>query len=914
MLIISKQQVCQKYIYKIHSSRLRKERWSLTLPLEEARRNDEVISLADSNVLRWIDQFNGITDADMQARNIKTEIRRLRKEPNSIQNKRKIKQLYTQLDQLQYKKDYMCLIIDKEKDYYRACKGFSINGVRYKRLLGSNGGIKNNTIIFVSESLSDELNRRIDNGRNPDKKLVTAKLEAYKALTCSASTPVSFPKGIIVVNDCITKFISDTVYLTDEDCEEPYMEERKSQKIEMNASDGFGLMSPSLARRWSAELRLDYTLAGANTRFSFEKGMVFTFDYIDFGEKEAHGNYLVKDAWGDVVDIRNVELILTTSMVKLWDSYSSCQDYISKSLENGYTFGITKTCPKHLENERTLNYQFIQSYDLSNDDIEELIEPTMSEIKDVLGGDWRKTVLFMKGSGLSEDNICSQDNDAIKALMIDRGMMKDPFVQSTVYQAIRNRINRAKVGALKVHGNYSMVSGDPYALCQSIFGLEVTGLLKAGEIYNKYWLDSGSKTLACFRAPMTCHNNIRKVSVYNSSKTLYWYRYMNTCTIFNAWDTSTAALNGMDYDGDLVMLTDNKVLVEKLREMPALMCAQRKAEKKVSTEEDFIRSNIESFGNDIGKTTNWITSMFEVRSRFPKGSMEYKELSYRIKCGQLYQQNAIDKAKGIICKPMPRTWHDRHSVNKIENNSTRNFYRSIVADKKPYFMRYIYPALMRQYNTYIKNTNRNSLREFQLTIDELMQIPPEKLTNKQVEFLKYYRRRMPVGTGDCIMNRICRRFEEEFDGYMRRHNKTTIFDYSIMKSGVEYSSTRYHLIKKLYEDYTKRLQSYIVFADYERVDECESSAEISNINEWFRKECIIACQNSDVLCDILLDICYTRSATKKFAWDMCGETIIHNLLKNNDYTISFPVVDKSGDIKYCGERYTVKTKKVEVRL
>ena len=216
MTVISKQLVCQKYIYKIHSSRLRKERWKLSLPIEEARRNDEVISLADSQVLRWIDELNGITDADEQARKIKQEIRRVRKEPNSIQNKRVIKQLYTNLDKLQYKPDYMCLIIDKEKDYYRACKGFSINGVKYKRLLGTNGGIKNSTIVFVSERLVDELRRRIDNGRNPEAQLVPAKLEAYKALTCSASTPVSLPKGILVVNDCETEFLSDIVYLTPE--------------------------------------------------------------------------------------------------------------------------------------------------------------------------------------------------------------------------------------------------------------------------------------------------------------------------------------------------------------------------------------------------------------------------------------------------------------------------------------------------------------------------------------------------------------------------------------------------------------------------------------------------------------------------------------------------------------------------
>ena len=591
-------------------------------------------------MLRWIDELNGITDADEKAKDIKMQIKMLRRESNSLENRKAIRKLYDELDKLQFKPDYMCLIIDKNKDYFRACKGFQINGIKYKRLLGTNGGIKNSTIVFVSERLSDELKRRVENGRDPTKELVTAKLEAYKALTCSASIPVSLPKGILVVDDAETQFVADVINISDEHSDEPSMEMVESETITMDASDGFGLMLPSLARRWSEELGLDYTVAGVNTRFSFEKGMVFTFDFVDFAEKIA-GSYIVKDAWGNDVDIRDVELVMTTSMVKLYDSYESCDAYINTSINNGYTFGIAKTCPKELESERSLNYQFIQSYDLSDEDIEELIAPTMNEIKDVLNNDWRKTVLFLKGTGLNEKSVDRMVNDYVKAIMIDRRILDDPFVQNAIYQLIHNRINEAKVGVLKVHGNYSIVSGDPYLLCQSIFGLNKTGLLKAGEIYNQYWSSRQTPKLACFRAPMTCHNNIRLVSPVNSDEARYWYQYMDTCTVFNSWDTATAALNGCDFDGDLVMLTDNNVLVNKLKPLPALMCAQRKANKRISTEEDFIVSNIESFGNDIGQTTNWITSMFEVRAGFSPESNEYKTLSYRIQCGQHFQQNAI---------------------------------------------------------------------------------------------------------------------------------------------------------------------------------------------------------------------------------------------------------------------------------
>lgn len=805
----------------------------------------------------------------------------------------------------------MCVIIDKEKDYHRACRGFSINGMRYVRLLGTNGGVKNETIVFISERHAEEIRRRIDNGRNMEMKMVPAKLEAYKALTCSASVPVSMPSGILVVSDCETEFQSDVVYLNDEGTVEPVMEERNQVLVQLNESDGYGLMLPSLAQRWSEELGLDYMVSGVNTRFSWEKGMVFTFDFLDFAEKVA-GSYLVKDAWGNEVDVRNVELVLTTSMLKLWDSYANCEDYISNCMENGYTFGIAKNCPKELESERTLNYQFIQSYDLSDDDIEQLIKPTMDEMKDVLYADFAKTILFLKGAGLNADNVERADDDFTKALMIEPAMIDDPYIQSNIYQMIKNRINEAKVGVLKVHGNYSIVSGDPYSLCQHIFGLEVTGLLKANEIYNGYWCSQDAEKLACFRAPMTCHNNIRLVYPNRSPEARYWYQYMTTCTLFNSWDTAAHALNGMDKDGDLVMLTDNEILVDRLKVLPALMCVQRKGEKRIVTEADFIQANIDSFGDDIGKTTNWITSMFDVQARFDKDSPQYKELDYRIKCGQLFQQNAIDKAKGIIAKPMPREWHDRHSVNQIEDPERRRFYQDIVADKKPYFMRIIYPALMKQYNTYIKNTNKSALREFQMTVDELYDIPEGERTEHQKDFLRYYEKRMPVGTNDCVMNRICRRFEEEFDGYLGRHNASTDFDYTIMKSGAEYTRSQYNAIAKLYEGYNKRLRSYAVFANYERVDKDDAFSRRLDMRTEFSKECAKICPNRSVLCDIVLDICYTRSSTKRFAWEMCGSEIIQNLLRRNDEVITYPALDHDGDIEYGGNKFSLQKTRLEV--
>lgn len=257
---------------------------------------------------------------------------------------------------------------------------------------------------------------------------------------------------------------------------------------------------------------------------------------------------------------------------------------------------------------------------------------------------------------------------------------------------------------------------------------------------------------------------------------------------------------------------------------------------------------------------------------------------------------------------MPRSWHDRHAVNKIDDEAQRELYRNIVASRKPYFMRYIYPSLMKEYNTYIKNTNMNALREFGLTVAELESLPPEQLTDRQAEFLKFYNYRMPVGTGDCVMNKICKRFERMFDGYVGRNSVTTNFDYHIMYGNGNYTAQQRRSIQRLYDDYNKRVKSYAIFSKYERVGDFESASMLQTMNDEFRKECDMVCPDRDVLCDIVLDICYKHNSTKRFAWNMCGEEIINNLLEKNNYEYKYPALDPDGEIMYGGERFSVMRK------
>lgn len=658
-----------------------------------------------------------------------------------------------------------------------------------------------------------ELRLRLNNGRDTNKKLVPAKYEAYQALACSSSSPLSMPKGILVVDDLVLRFTDHVIMLNDENVDEPVMTEC-DQEVEVDNSDGYGLISPELAAIWSNDLKEDYIIPGGCIRNSFLKGMVFTFDFKSFAAEYAESK-IVKDVWGTERNIDDIELIVTTSMLKLWDSYKNLEHYLECCKKNGYGFSMTKPCLKELESERKLNYQFIQSYDLTDEEIDELIAPTVNDIKAIIHGDINKTILFMKGTKLNEENIQYIENDFVKALMIDERMAQDPFTIDRINYILRKKIDDAKKGDLKIHGNYAPVSGDPFALCQKIFGVKVKdeeyGLLKAGEIYSQYWADRNVPEVVCFRAPMSVMNNIRKMKVVDNDMVRRWYKYMTTVNILNCHDTTCAAMNGCDMDGDAFITTDNPILVRKTLNSPTIVCVQRSATKVPITEEALAVSNSQSFGSDIGAITNRVTSMYEIMAQFDRDSEEYKILDYRAKCGQLYQQNAIDKTKGIVANPMPETWYNIRSILDCENDNEatlqqKALYRRIVANKKPYFMNYVYPDQRTQYNKFVKASNTKCSLLYGMNVEEL--IAKENKSTEEEEFLHWYYELMPVGTNPCVMNKVSWKVEDAFKGYTTQIKSTIKFDYSILKSGVEYDKSDFNQISKLYRGYVENLKRF----------------------------------------------------------------------------------------------------------
>lgn len=898
-----------RYVPKIPSSRFRQAKWNLNMNIDELIRAHLLVTIGNSQVLDHLEQLRGVQFGE-SVDELKSRIKTLTRQPLDVQTNRKIKQLRARIRNMAFCKDYLLVVMENKSDFKYLCdKGVVFNGISWKFFIGTTGGVKESVMTFVPADIFDELVEWVDCGRNTSLCYIPAKLEAYMSLVCSASTAVSPPNGVLVVHDCVTHFTEDVIKIRDaDDGGEPVLEYVPNAEVELIDSDGYGLMLPQLARRWASELGEGEIISGANTRCAYEKGMLFTFDFRRFAHEVAHKT-IVQDAWGHDVDIDNVEVILTTSMLKLWDAYDSWDDYWSNCVKNKYSFRVTKVCPQVLENERTTNYQFIQPYELTDDQMRRLVSPTIQNMKEVLSGDWAKTLLYVRGTNMTEKGWSRMSDTWQTAIAVEPSILNDSFIAGHIRQMIKVRIDAAKVGTLDVRGNYAIISGDPYSLCQHVFGLPITGLLRAGECYHKHWADQGVDRVACFRAPMSVGNNIRVLNVSSTDAQRDWYQYMTTCMILNSWDATCHALNGADKDSDTVFTTDNALLVDCAPNKPAILCEQKKGIKKQVAWSDFVTSNIAAAGNDIGAITNRVTAMYDVMTTLDDNELK-RELQYRIQCGQHFQQAAIDKIKGIISEPMPKYWYEYRTLKLDPDDDDaivawKLHNLKLLAGKKPYFMRYIYDDLMKSWRDFVKNADTHALRAYRMNVHQLRWAVREGLaTDDQVEFLRRYDKYVPTSDGKCLVNRICHAIEDEFNIKPIKHDA---FDYSIYKTKTSVPASAYKLLQDLYADYTRDVQALALDVSRGKLPDGSFTMYRAILVDYYRGQCEEVVGNSDQLCNILVDICYGGKANKSFVWDMCAEQIVRNLLARNNGRIYAIVKSDDGSVVYHNERFVVKS-------
>lgn len=928
----------QLFTMKLKSSRLKKFNYDIEIDYQEALENGEIVALGDNQILRTIrdviieqtEDYNKIKhtilDRDL-LEEYYSKINKIKKKKNSEDNINKIKEMKQKIIDMCFIPKYITIIMEHDRHYdYLFENGLKINGVIYRRISTSAGQGRVSTVAFCSTEVLDKVNKRLDNGRDKNKKFSPSKFNAYKGTYGSATKVVTTPR-FCVVPDYESPVIFNVNWVTETDENEDDLIEPREITRQFNRWDGMGLISPQMAKIWADDLGLDYIPAEFCIRQSFIKGMVCVFDVHGFCKKKNNGKYMVKSIYKDGkgndvwVDLRNIDVIITESQFKLWASYENLEIYKKNCIKNNLKWGVSLYTDKELKHNLKYNYQFLQALDIKKNDIPKLCEHFINWIKGVNSDDIWYTLLFLMGVHVTEESIknylSNSTNYWIKSLIVNHDLINDKYIKQKIYNLIKTKIDHGCMGGIILDGNNQTLVSDPYAMMQYLCGHKVTGLLVKNEYYSNYWNEQNVKTIVGTRPPLTFRSEVTKLNLVNTEEQREWYKYLYGGIIVNIHGHETDNWAGSDWDFDFLSTTSNEVVVKSVYEdeYPVVYEAP-KPEKIHFTEEDLYKCDKFTFGSIIGSITNKSTTGAAVLNHLAEiygiNSREYKTVLNRVKMCTKLQSAQIDKAKiGKNVKGIPKIWTDRRYIESMDiPKEEKDFLKSIMLDRHPYFFTHLYPDTRRKYKKHVENYNLSSLHKFGIEINELI-IKVNK-TQKEQEYVDMFYKYMPVIYDDCVMNNICR-YIESVDFNIKNNIKTTEskdIHLILMRNENIVDETVYMRVIQEYKKVKKEIQALRSTnhkVDKNKYDESLSQS-VNTVYKLFKDRMDVLCSNIYELVDYLICVFYieNQGSNKDLLWNTYGDIIFQNIKDKNQNPVFFPIPNKNGDIKYLNNKFELK--------
>jgi hypothetical protein len=884
----------QYYIMKLKTSRLKKANYNMNLTISQARLNSEIISLGDSQMLRSLRQIKGIENSQENLNNLFNLRKKLKNSTSNEITHDELLVLETTIDSILFVNEIISIVIDDNRHYQTIVdNGLVVNGKNFVRLLCGAGNARRNTVIMVDEEFEQPLKELLQNGYDKSVPLIPSKYSAYLALASSATLQVS-NQYFCVVPDCIVEREEEVDFVQEGIPEDQVV--RKKMMIKMNVFDGQGLISPRGAKQWANDLELDYIPSNFIIRNSFIKGAAVVFDFHKLSEEV--GVHIIKDLWGNEVNIRDIDLIISESQFKLASSYSSQKEYEDKCKKNGMSWGISRVPREHCPDHVFTNYQFLQILNLDDKDIKNLCAKTLDYFSGAIKDRVDYLLLYLLGRKSDHYNECLLDeklDNATKAIILNTEMAKDEYIQNYVASSLAKKIKESYKGDLLVDGNYQVMISDPYAQAQHVLGLEVEGLLHRGEHYSNYWNEKKVKIVSACRAPLTWVSENNVLNLVNSKKIYDWYRYLTNGIVFNIHGNDTMLAADADFDGDVLMTSNQKELIDCAQGGLPVTYETHPVPKSVIDESTLYKADMLSFNSKIGFITNVSTTMYSMLPNYEENSPEYKEILKRILLCRKEQGLQIDRAKGLETKLFPKHWTNWERGDKFNN--------SILVDKRPYFFRHIYTDYNRKYLKFEANYENFSLATFGEDIDVVSS--GSALGEVETEFLNKYERYKPLIDSECVMNRICHYMESETYEIKRSISPTPKHVIAMMKNeDLEVEKGRLKELYKVYEYYKSTKRNFANMSE----GGFKSFSSIEQYNKHILQKCFAVCPDISELATLAVIICYEihPSDNKRFAWDILGEGIVSNILKHRKDKLYAPFRDDSGGIAYLGKRYSMK--------
>ena len=591
----------QFYVFRFNSARLKESNYDINLTIKEARENKELISLGDSELLRQIRDWYQI---DINYLNNLFYLRDIIKKQNSSERHiKRLEEIQNIIDDMLFIPEVVVINIKTNSQYNKMyLNNLKINGKIFKRFIVGSGHSRNSKTIFVEEETLNRIKPKLENGYDKSIELSPSKYNAYFGLYSSNTCKVRNLK-FCVVKDLIIN-IKRTVDFVYQENGEFKVNEIENHPIELKPHDGEGLITLNGVKKWCEDLEVEgYIPAFFGIRNSYIKGMLVNFP-VEFYYNSLDSS-LFTDVWGDIRDAKNYDIFLTASQIKLWKNYKSLEDFTENLEKNNLSWGVCRVAPNKDEHYHLTNYQYLQTLNMSEDDIKELCKFNIKWFKDILGADPIHTALYLLGKGINTVNDFDDiNNPLVKAILLNNKLAKDPYIENKVNNSIRKRIQNTYAGRILIRSNYQTMLADPYSLCQNIFENDsdkCKGLLAEGEHYSAYWNKYGVKQVDACRSPLTHYSEHNILNLKNDELTAKWFKYQTTGIIYPTVGLDTIRHADSDYDLDIVFTTSDPTFLKCVFKDTLPITYEKKSTPVVIINDDnLFQADLLSFNNDIG--------------------------------------------------------------------------------------------------------------------------------------------------------------------------------------------------------------------------------------------------------------------------------------------------------------------------
>lgn len=722
-------------------------------------------------------------------------------------------------------------------------------------------------LSFLDHSIADEINRRITMDIQVSK-TVLSKLYAYRGLMLSSCHCLEqwYPK-IVIVPDCYKvipnqrikyAYDKETQFVDKEGNTRNWVQKdiaETCRDVEINVFDGCGIHHPSISKQVKELIGSSTPFTTILWRAPYIKGVTNEMDYEAFFLER--GITQITDIWGQSHDLKEPMILMTESMYKgktyfeQTGTYTDWKEYWRRFKKYEHCIGVTKwnDIPEEEDIYTRSNYQILQDLDMPYESFAPLAKDSIDWIQKIIDGDPLYTYCFL---GLFADKPAAVSPYA-KAILKNPEMLKEYGVRNYLISLTEKYKNDMKAGKLWLKSSFKFLVPDPIMLMEHIGGLPTDGCLLETEFYS--FRESGpyQGEHLIERNPHICKSeHVILKGVTSPLLEKYCSHLANTC-IINGKSITPQRLNGADFDGDLVLVIDNPLMMKGVDQNAAIVLDTEDKITSITeedTKENRLKLVLRTMNNLIGETSNCATAY---HNKTPKTAEQKEKYESYIDLLSIINGKAIDFAKtGVL-------FHIPMNISKF-------------AKPLPYFMKYAgaYYSKMKTFSHAKSNLNRlcrelekwdKGIRykrtdrsfDYHIMIDEMTGIPTDIFAKIEHIYLEFCREMNELGKEQAMIRN--------------------------------------------YDKYKEELEDVI-----SKEDARNFTMNWSYYYETYRRQCLKVCPDIKMLANIAVLLCYEKypAKNKKFIWCTAADGILFNLKQKK---FQLPRRDNNGNYEYLGRNY-----------